>query len=114
MLALHNFKVLGKTLKRGTVGFAQAYIDGDVEIEDLTALFRYFLQNREVLDSGESSWYGRAAQDITYHLSRHNSKEGSKKNISEHYDLGNDFYAERLDPSMTYSSAYLHLREPGR
>ena len=61
-------------------------------------LFRYFLQNRDVLDSGENSWYGRAAQDITYHLSRHNSKEGSKKNISEHYDLGNDFYAEWLDP----------------
>jgi len=105
-LVLHSFKVLQKTMQRGTLGFAQAYIDGDVEIEDLTALFRYFLQNREVLDSGESSWYGRAAQDITYHLSRHNSKEGSKKNISEHYDLGNDFYAEWLDPSMTYSSAY--------
>ena len=103
-LTLHNFKVLQKTLQRGTVGFAQAYIDGDVEIEDLTALFRYFLQNRDVLDSGENSWYGRAAQDITYHLSRHNSKEGSKKNISEHYDLGNDFYAEWLDETMTYSS----------
>lgn len=104
-LVLRNFKVLRQTLQRGTVGFAQSYIDGDVEIEDLTALFRYFLQNREVLDSGDNSWYGRAAQDITYHLSRHNSKEGSKKNISEHYDLGNDFYAEWLDPSMTYSSA---------
>lgn len=105
-LVLRNFKVLQKTLQRGTVGFAQAYIDGDVEIEDLTGLFRYFLQNRDVLDSGENSWYGRAAQDITYHLSRANSKEGSKRNISEHYDLGNDFYAEWLDPSMTYSSAY--------
>lgn len=104
-LVLRNFKVLWQTLQRGTVGFAQAYIDGDVEIDDLTALFRYFLQNREVLDNGEKSWYGRAAQDFTYHLSRHNSKEGSKKNISEHYDLGNDFYAEWLDPSMTYSSA---------
>ncbi len=105
-LHIKNFSVLPKTLRRGTVGFAQSYIDGDVEIEDLTTLFRYFLQNRDVLDSAESSWYGRAAQDIAYHLSRHNSKEGSKKNISEHYDLGNDFYAEWLDPSMTYSSAY--------
>jgi len=105
-LVLHNFKVLTNTLQRGTVGFAQSYIDGDVEIDDLTALFRYFLQNKDVLDSGEKSWYGRAAQDFAYHLSRANSKEGSKKNISEHYDLGNDFYAEWLDPSMTYSSAY--------
>jgi cyclopropane-fatty-acyl-phospholipid synthase len=105
-LHIHNFAVLSKTLKRGTVGFAQAYIDGDVEIGDLTALFRYFLQNRDVLDNGESSWFGRAAQDIAYHLSRHNSKEGARKNISEHYDLGNDFYVEWLDRSMTYSSAY--------
>lgn len=105
-LVLRNFKVISKTLQRGTVGFAQSYIDGDVEIDDLTALFRYFLQNKDVLDSGEKSWYGRAAQDIAYHMSRANSKEGSKKNISEHYDLGNDFYSEWLDPSMTYSSAY--------
>lgn len=105
-LTLKNFRVLPATIKRGTVGFAQSYIDGDVEIDDLTTLFRYFLQNRDVLDSAESSWYGRAAQDISYHLSRHNSKEGSKKNISEHYDLGNDFYVEWLDQTMTYSSAY--------
>lgn len=105
-LVLKSFAVVSNTLKRGTLGFAQSYIDGDVEVDDLTALFRYFLQNRDVFDGGGSSWYGRAAQDIAYHLSRHNSKEGSKKNISEHYDLGNDFYSEWLDPSMTYSSAY--------
>ncbi|RZM22812.1 MAG: class I SAM-dependent methyltransferase, partial [Sphingomonas sp.] len=39
------------------------------------------------------------------HLSRRNTLEGSKKNIAEHYDLGNDFYGQWLDPSMTYSSA---------
>jgi cyclopropane-fatty-acyl-phospholipid synthase len=104
VLHIHNYSVLTKTLRRGTVGFAQAYIDGDIEVEDLTTLFRYFLQNKDVLDS-EDSFYGRAAKDIAYHLSRHNSKEGARKNISEHYDLGNDFYGQWLDPSMTYSSA---------
>ena len=111
ILKLKNFKVVSKTLRRGTVGFAQAYMDGDVEIEDLTALFRYFLQNRDVLDRPGDSWYGKAAQDVAYHLSRQNSKEGAKKNISEHYDLGNDFYAEWLDPSMTYSSALFTSEE---
>lgn len=105
-LHFRNFRAVPATLKRGTVGFAQSYIDGDVEIEDLTTLFRYFLQNRDVLDNAETTWYGRAAQDISYHISRHNSREGSKKNISEHYDLGNDFYVEWLDETMTYSSAY--------
>jgi cyclopropane-fatty-acyl-phospholipid synthase len=105
VLRIRNFKVLIKTLRRGTVGFAQSYIDGDLEVDDLTVLFRYFLQNRRIFDGGDKSLYGRAAQDIAYHLSRHNSREGSRKNISEHYDLGNDFYAEWLDPTMTYSSA---------
>lgn len=103
---IHNYKVLSETLRRGTVGFAQTYVDGLVEVEDLTALFRYFLQNRDVLDPRDGgSFFKRAAQDLAYHLSRPNTKEGSKQNISEHYDLGNDFYGEWLDPSMTYSSA---------
>jgi cyclopropane-fatty-acyl-phospholipid synthase len=105
VLHIHSFKTVTKTLARGTVGFAQSYIDGDIEIEDLTALFRYFLQNKAVLDSRDGSFYRRAAEDLAYHLSRPNTKEGSKENISEHYDLGNDFYGMWLDPSMTYSSA---------
>ena len=108
VLRIRNFKVLTKTLARGTVGFAQSYMDGDAEIDDLTAMFRYFLQNRDVLDTtadGRQGAFRRATQDLSYHLSRHNSKEGSKRNISEHYDLGNDFYGQWLDPSMTYSSA---------
>jgi cyclopropane-fatty-acyl-phospholipid synthase len=108
VLHFRNFRALTETVRRGTVGFAQSYIDGDVEIEDLTALFRYFLQNRDVLDrtsDGRQGAFRRAAQDLAYHLSRPNTKEGSKKNISEHYDLGNDFYGQWLDPSMTYSSA---------
>jgi cyclopropane-fatty-acyl-phospholipid synthase len=106
VLYIRSFAVISKTLRRGTVGFAQSYIDGDLEVEDLTTLFRYFLQNREVFDPNEEKgWFKRATQDLAYHMSRNNSKEGAKQNISEHYDLGNDFYAKWLDPSMTYSSA---------
>jgi cyclopropane-fatty-acyl-phospholipid synthase len=104
-LVIRNFSMIPETLKRGTVGFAHAYMRGDVEVEDLTALFRYFLQNRGVFQPKDGSWFGRAAQDIRYHLSRANTVDGSKENISEHYDLGNAFYAEWLDPTMTYSSA---------
>ena len=104
-LTVHNFSVMGETLRRGTVGFANAYMRGDIEVDDLTALFRYFLQNRDVFMPKGTGWFGRAAQDLAYHLSRANTIDGSKENISEHYDLGNSFYAEWLDPSMTYSSA---------
>ena len=104
-LTIHNFSMIPETLKRGTVGFANAYVRGDVEVEDLTALFRYFLQNRNEFQPKGQGWFGRATQDIAYHMSRANTIDGSKENISEHYDLGNAFYAEWLDPSMTYSSA---------
>jgi cyclopropane-fatty-acyl-phospholipid synthase len=102
---VHNFSMVRETLRRGTIGFAHAYMRGDVEVDDLTSLFRYFLQNRNVFQPNGGGWFGRAAQDIAYHMSRENTLEGSKENIAEHYDLGNDFYSEWLDPSMTYSSA---------
>ncbi len=101
-LRFRNFRVLGAVVRRGTLGFAECYINGDVEIDDLTALFRMFLQNQERLGPGK---IGAAAQDLAYHLSRANTREMSPQNISEHYDLGNDFYGEWLDSSMTYSSA---------
>jgi cyclopropane-fatty-acyl-phospholipid synthase len=105
-LLVRNFSMIPETLRRGTIGFAHAYMRGDVEVDDLTALFRYFLQNRTEFQPKGAGWFGRATADIAYHLSRANTVDGSKENISEHYDLGNDFYAEWLDPTMTYSSAF--------
>jgi cyclopropane-fatty-acyl-phospholipid synthase len=105
VLRLNNFKVLRQAMHRGALGFAAAYIDGDVDIDNLTGLFRFFLQNRAMFSAANKGLFRRAAQDVAYHLSRANTKQGSKENISAHYDLGNDFYAQWLDPSMTYSSA---------
>ncbi len=105
-IRLNNFGLLAKGLRRGPVGFAEAYIAGDVECDDLTAFFRFVVQNRRVLMSTNPGLFRRAAADAAYHLARRNTREGAKQNISEHYDLGNEFYAEWLDPTMTYSSAY--------
>lgn len=102
---LKNFNVLKEAMKRGTVGFAAAYMNADVESADLTALLRFFLQNRDMFEDANPGIFKRAAHDLAFHVARHNSREGSKQNISDHYDLGNDFYGEWLDPSMTYSSA---------
>lgn len=105
VLRLKNFRVLTQAMQRGTVGFAAAYMNGDVEVDDLTALFRFFLQNRDTFEKANPGVFRKAAGDLHYHLSRRNTLEGSKKNIAEHYDLGNEFYGQWLDPSMTYSSA---------
>lgn len=110
-LKLNNFKVLRQAMRRGTVGFAAAYMNGDVESEDLTALFRFFLQNIELFENANPGLFRRAAKDLAYHLSRGNTRDGAKQNISEHYDLGNEFYAKWLDPSMTYSSALFTSEE---
>ena len=92
VLRLNNFTVLREATQRGTVGFASAYMNGDIEVDDLTALFRFFLQNRDMFESANPGFFRKAAGDLHYHLSRRNTLEGSKKNIAEHYDLGNDFY----------------------
>ncbi len=105
VLRLNNFRVISEGMKRATVGFAAAYMNGDIEVDDLTALFRFFLQNRDMFNKANPGFFRRAASDLHYHISRRNTLEGSKKNIAEHYDLGNDFYGQWLDPSMTYSSA---------
>jgi len=104
-LRLNNFRVLNEAMRRGTVGFAAAYMAGDIEVDDLTALFRFFLQNRDMFENANPGVFRKAAGDLHYHLMRRNTLEGSKKNIAEHYDLGNEFYGQWLDPSMTYSSA---------
>lgn len=105
-LRLNGFGLVTKAMRRGPVGFAEAYIGGDIDCDDLTAFFRVFLKNRHALAHTNKGLFRRAAADAAYHLSRRNTREGAKQNISEHYDLGNAFYAEWLDPTMTYSSAY--------
>jgi len=95
----------------GSLGAAEGYMAGWWETEDLTSLIRLFIRNQgalESLESGLARW-GQAAARL-YHLFRANTRSGSKRNISAHYDLGNDFYQLMLDPTMSYSSAYF---EPG-
>jgi cyclopropane-fatty-acyl-phospholipid synthase len=94
-----------RVLRGGALGFAEAYLDGDVDTPDLHPLLALFLANSDAL---AARWRGgplaRTAGRL-YHRLRPNSKRGAKRNIHAHYDLGNAFYASWLDPSMTYSSA---------
>jgi cyclopropane-fatty-acyl-phospholipid synthase len=96
----------------GDIGFAESYVDGEWETDNLTALLKIFLLNVEEISilSGSKRKYSlmnilKFVNRISYTLHR-NSKTGSKRNISEHYDLSNDFFALFLDSSMTYSSAH--------
>jgi cyclopropane-fatty-acyl-phospholipid synthase len=105
-LKLNNYRLLDKALRRGTIGFAEAYMDGDVECSDPTALFRFFLKNVERLEDSSKGLFRTRISDRIGHLTRRNTRGGSRRNISEHYDLGNSFYRLWLDTHMNYSSGY--------
>jgi cyclopropane-fatty-acyl-phospholipid synthase len=88
----------------GHLGSVEAYLDGWWDTDDLTALVQLMVRNRTVLDSLETG-FARLAWPLrrAWHSWRHNSRRGSRRNIAAHYDLGNDFFAEFLDETLTYS-----------
>jgi len=103
-LRLQNYSVIHKALRRGGLGFAEAYLDGTFDCSDLTALFQFFIRNRKKLETSGGSLFKSRLIDRIAHLQRRNTRVGSRRNISEHYDLGNTFYRAWLDHDMNYSS----------
>ena len=96
----------------GPVGFGEAYMDGLWETEDLVGVIAWFIRNADESTVLEGS--GRTdlriglmnfAHKVAHQL-RPNSRRTSRRNIQEHYDLSNEFFALWLDPTMTYSAAY--------
>lgn len=95
-----------RVLFGGSIAAGEAYVDGSWIADDLTRVLRIFARDASILgrlDSGASRW-GLWLAGI-YHRTRKNTIRGSRRNISEHYDLGNDFFELMLDPTMTYSAA---------
>jgi cyclopropane-fatty-acyl-phospholipid synthase len=104
-IQIHDWIVCKACLKSGDIGFAETFMSGHWDSPDIESLLRLFLINRQVIEKAiYGSWWGRLGYRIKHWLHK-NSKEGSKKNIHAHYDIGNSFYSLWLDPSMTYSSA---------
>jgi cyclopropane-fatty-acyl-phospholipid synthase len=103
-LKLKNFKVIWAGMRRAQLGFFESYLAGDVESSDPTALFKFYLDNREALDGASTGIFFPSWLDKLWHKRRDNDPRGSKENISAHYDLGNEFYKLWLDETMTYSS----------
>lgn len=89
----------------GGLGAAEAYIRGDWDSPDLTAAMQVLAQNMELL-AGVEKGAARLLRPLRAGANwlRRNTRSGSKRNISAHYDLSNEFFALMLDPTMTYSS----------
>jgi len=88
----------------GTVGAGESWIRGDWRCDDLTALVRIMVANRELMNSMDSSlaFVSAPLRRLLHWLNR-NSPEGSRRNIAAHYDLGNDLFRLFLDDTMAYS-----------
>lgn len=112
-LQVHDEALFERVLSRGDIGLAEAYLDGQWDSPDLTALLVLLAANREALAKAVyGSWRQLLAARVRHWFNR-NSRAGSKRNIMAHYDLGNDFYRAWLDPSMSYSSALYRAEDDG-
>ena len=112
-LHVRDEAMFGRVLARGDIGLAEAYLDGQWEASDVTALLTLLASNREVLKKAlYGSWRQLLAARVRHWLNR-NDRAGSKRNIMAHYDLGNAFYEQWLDPSMSYSSGIYRAGDDG-
>jgi len=89
----------------GAVGASEAYMQGMWTCDQLTLLVQVLLRNTSVLRGLGNAAYKKPLYKLL-HLMNRDSVDGSKKNISAHYDLGNKLFENFLDPTMTYSSGF--------
>ncbi|WP_294045352.1 cyclopropane-fatty-acyl-phospholipid synthase family protein [Sphingomonas sp.] len=105
IVILRSWWSLWRLATGGSAGWYEAWAAGEWESPDPVALFELFTRNRRTLaPAGRAQGLGRWLRR-QWHRARRNDRAGALRNIHEHYDLGNDFYALWLDPGMTYSSA---------
>ncbi len=100
-----SYRALLRLATSGSVGWYQSWEAGEWKSDDPVSLFAVFMDNAQSLGAvgrsqGPWRWLARGL-----HRLHRNTRSGSRRNIHAHYDLGNDFYASWLDPTMSYSSA---------
>ena len=101
----HPAALMRRLLWRGDLGFAESYLAREWETPDLARLLELLALNLDAYDATQRrTWLSQAWVGLR-HWANRNTRRGSRRNIAAHYDLGNDFYTQWLDPSMTYSSA---------
>lgn len=102
---IHDPDVFARLIREGELGFSDAYLEGGWSTPDLRAFMDLVhLGTETVYDDFTGRFLVQAYERLRFWLHRNNRKQ-AKKNISYHYDLGNDFYSLWLDETMTYSSA---------
>ena len=104
-LRLHDMDVFSRLIREGELGFCDSYLEGGWSTPDLQAFLDLLNAGNEELYRGFPGQAIIRAYERLRHWLNSNTRPQAKKNISYHYDLGNDFYRLWLDDTMTYSSA---------
>ena len=105
-LRVHNPDLFARLIREGDLGFCDAYLDNWWSTPDLQAFMDLVhADNEDIYDGFPGQGLVRMFEKLRFWMQR-NHKSQARKNISYHYDLGNDFYALWLDKTMTYSSAF--------
>ncbi len=105
-VTVRDGRVFRRALLGGTLGVGEGFMDGAWVADDLTRVIRIMARNAELLERFElgssrvGSWLAGLGP-----ATRRNTPAGSRRNIADHYDLGNDFFRLMLDPTLTYSAA---------
>ena len=105
-ITIHHPSAVTRLATGGSLGLAEAYLDGLWSSPDIRAIMALASINEQ---EWEADLNGRRLKRLIakfLHMLRPNTRSGSKRNIVDHYDLGNEFYSAWLDPTMSYSSAY--------
>ena len=104
-VVIHRWRALRRLAFAGSIGWYEGWAAGDWTSPDPVPIFDLFMRNRATLGNvGRAKGVVRLAGRL-FQVGRRNDRPGAKRNIAAHYDLGNDFYAAWLDPTLTYSSA---------
>jgi cyclopropane-fatty-acyl-phospholipid synthase len=111
-LIVHDPRCYRRIALGGTVGAGESYMDGEWDCDDLAGLVRLLVINRDAMTrlDGAGTVVARIRDGVA-HLTRRNSRRGSRRNIEAHYDLSNAFFETFLDQRMMYSSAV--YEQPG-
>jgi cyclopropane-fatty-acyl-phospholipid synthase len=105
VLDLHRWRALLRMMWSGSIGCYEGWAAGDWSSPDPVPLFELFMRNRTTLGQvARAKGLAHIVQRIRHSL-KDNHRRGAQRNILAHYDLGNDFYAAWLDPTMSYSGA---------
>lgn len=103
-LRVRDARFYGDAVFAGTTGAGESYMRGYWDCDNLTALVRLMVVNRELMNDVDSGWSRLSAPlfKLAHYLNR-NTSRGSRRNIAHHYDLGNRFFELILDETMAYS-----------